>query len=73
VREFLLATSVLERLNGPLCDAVTGGSDGQVMLERIERANLFLVPLDEVRAGGATTSCSPTCCGPASSGSGQSR
>jgi LuxR family transcriptional regulator, maltose regulon positive regulatory protein len=49
VREFLLETSVLERLSGPLCDAVTGRTDGQAMLEAIERANLFLVPLDEVR------------------------
>ena len=49
VREFLLATSVLERLCGPLCDAVTGRGDGQAMLEAVERANLFLVPLDEVR------------------------
>jgi LuxR family maltose regulon positive regulatory protein len=49
VREFLLDTSVLERLSGELCDAVTGRSGGQAMLEAIERANLFLVPLDEVR------------------------
>jgi LuxR family maltose regulon positive regulatory protein len=49
VRTFLLETSVLERLSGPLCDAVTGQADGQAMLERVERANLFLVPLDEVR------------------------
>src|SRR6266536_1594473 len=49
VRTFLLETSVLERLSGALCDAVTGRSDGQAMLEAIERANLFLVPLDEVR------------------------
>ena len=49
VREFLLETSVLERLSGGLCDAVTGRADSQVMLERVERANLFLVPLDEVR------------------------
>ena len=49
VRTFLLETSVLERLSGPLCDAVTGRTDGQVMLEAIERAGLFLVPLDEVR------------------------
>jgi LuxR family transcriptional regulator, maltose regulon positive regulatory protein len=46
---FLLETSILERLSGPLCDAVTGRSDGQQLLERVERANLFLVPLDEVR------------------------
>jgi LuxR family maltose regulon positive regulatory protein len=46
---FLLETSVLDRLCGPLCDAVTGRPDGQRLLEAIERANLFLVPLDEVR------------------------
>ena len=49
VRTFLLQTSVLERLSGELCDAVTGRTDGQAMLEQVERANLFLVPLDEVR------------------------
>ena len=49
VRTFLLQTSVLERLSGELCDAVTGRTGGQVMLEQVERANLFLVPLDEVR------------------------
>jgi LuxR family transcriptional regulator, maltose regulon positive regulatory protein len=46
---FLLETSVLERLSGPLCDAVTGRTDSQQLLEQVERANLFLVPLDEVR------------------------
>ena len=49
VRAFLLQTSVLERLSGELCDAVTGRDDSQAMLEQVERANLFLVPLDEVR------------------------
>lgn len=49
VRSFLLETSILERLTGPLCDEVTGRSDGQAMLERLERANLFLVPLDDER------------------------
>jgi LuxR family maltose regulon positive regulatory protein len=49
VRRFLLHTSILERLSGPLCDAVTGDSDGQGMLEELERANLFLLPLDEQR------------------------
>ncbi len=49
VRAFLLETSILERLSGPLCNAVTGGSDGQDMLEELERANLFLVPLDHER------------------------
>ena len=46
---FLLETSVLQRLSGPLCDAVTGRADSQQLLEWIERANLFLIPLDEVR------------------------
>jgi LuxR family transcriptional regulator, maltose regulon positive regulatory protein len=49
MRGFLLETSVLERLSGELCDAVTGRSGGQAMLEQVERAGLFLVPLDEVR------------------------
>jgi LuxR family maltose regulon positive regulatory protein len=49
VRTFLVRTSILERLSGPLCDAVNQGSDGRDMLEDLERANLFLVPLDEER------------------------
>ncbi|HEX5300399.1 MAG TPA: LuxR C-terminal-related transcriptional regulator [Streptosporangiaceae bacterium] len=49
VRTFLLETSVLERLAGELCDAVTGRVGSQAMLAAIERAGLFLVPLDEVR------------------------
>jgi len=49
VRAFLLETSVLERLSGELCDAVTGRAGSQAMLADIERAGLFLVPLDEVR------------------------
>src|SRR5499427_91995 len=49
VRAFLLETSVLERLTGELCDAVTGRAGSQAMLEQVERAGLFLVPLDEVR------------------------
>jgi LuxR family maltose regulon positive regulatory protein len=47
--QFLLETSMLERLSGPLCEAVTGHTDSQQLLEQIERANLFLHPLDEVR------------------------
>jgi LuxR family transcriptional regulator, maltose regulon positive regulatory protein len=49
IRTFLLQTSVLERLSGPLCDAVlqTEGSAG--LLGRLERSNLFLVPLDDHR------------------------
>src|SRR5262245_30855289 len=49
VRSFLLQTSVLDQLSGPLCDVLTGRSDGQEMLSHLERANLFLVPLDEER------------------------
>ncbi len=49
VREFLLDTSVLDRLTGPLCDAVTGTHDALRMLENLERSNLFLVPLDTER------------------------
>jgi LuxR family transcriptional regulator, maltose regulon positive regulatory protein len=49
VRSFLLETSVLTRLTGPLCDAVTGGDGGKAMLEALDRANLFLVPLDDRR------------------------
>jgi LuxR family transcriptional regulator, maltose regulon positive regulatory protein len=49
VRTFLLETSVLDRLCGALCEAVTGRTGGQRLLEAIERANLFLTPLDEVR------------------------
>src|SRR5580692_1077265 len=49
VSELLLETSVLERLSGELCDAVTGRAGSQALLQDIERAGLFLVPLDEVR------------------------
>ena len=47
VREFMLRTSVVETLNAPLCEALTDTEDGGAMLERLERDNLFLVPLDE--------------------------
>jgi ATP/maltotriose-dependent transcriptional regulator MalT len=49
VRAFLVRTAILGRLCGPLCDAVTGGRDSAALLERIERDNLFLVPLDTTR------------------------
>jgi LuxR family maltose regulon positive regulatory protein len=48
-RAFLLDTSVLDQLTGALCDALTGRSDGQLMLETLERENLFVVPLDDER------------------------
>jgi LuxR family maltose regulon positive regulatory protein len=49
VRAFLLHTAVLPRLTAPLCDAVTGRANGQDMLDRLDAANLFLVPLDDER------------------------
>lgn len=49
VRSFLLQTAVLNRLTGSLCDTVTGGSGGKAMLEMLDRANLFLVALDDRR------------------------
>jgi LuxR family transcriptional regulator, maltose regulon positive regulatory protein len=49
VREFVLDTSVLDQLTGGLCDALTGRSDGQTVLETLERENLFVVPLDDHR------------------------
>jgi LuxR family maltose regulon positive regulatory protein len=49
VRTFLLETAVLDQLSGPLCDALTGRQDGRRMLELLERADLFVVPLDDQR------------------------
>jgi LuxR family maltose regulon positive regulatory protein len=49
VKRFLLETSVLERMTAPLCDALTGGTDGQELLVRLERENLFVVALDDER------------------------
>jgi LuxR family transcriptional regulator, maltose regulon positive regulatory protein len=48
-RAFLLRTSVLERLSGPLCDAVLGTDGSAEILGELERSNLFLVPLDDHR------------------------
>ena len=49
VRNFLLQTAILDRLNGPLCDAVTGQADSSARLEALQRGNFFLVPLDDKR------------------------
>src|SRR5829696_7782101 len=49
MREFLLKTSVPERMSAPLCDALTGRNDGQQMLERLEHDNLFVIALDDER------------------------
>jgi LuxR family maltose regulon positive regulatory protein len=48
-QEFLLRTSILDRLCGPLCEAVAGVPDGQARLEELERANLLIIPLDDER------------------------
>ena len=50
VRDFLLRTAILDRLHGPLCDAVTGGADGTRTLADLERENLFVSPLDTERS-----------------------
>ena len=47
--DFLMQTSVLERLTGSLCDCLTGRADSQRVLERLEQANVLLVPLDDER------------------------
>jgi LuxR family maltose regulon positive regulatory protein len=49
VQSFLLATSILKRFTGPLCDSVTGRNDGLEMLRQLEQANLFIIPLDNER------------------------
>lgn len=49
LRDFLLDTSVLPRMNGSLCEAVTGQPNAQDQLEKLEQLNLFIVPLDERR------------------------
>ena len=48
-REFMLRTSVLDEMSGPLCDEVAGVTDGAAILDRMERSGLFLVPLDNTR------------------------
>jgi LuxR family maltose regulon positive regulatory protein len=48
-QDFLLKTSILDRLSGPLCDAVTGHSGSSRLLDRLDHANLFIIPLDQSR------------------------
>lgn len=48
-RNFLLQTSILDRLNGSICDAVTVQPGGKSRLEQLQRGNLFLIPLDDKR------------------------
>ncbi len=49
VQVFLLRTSILERMSAPLCNVVAGREESQVVLEQLEAANLFLIPLDGER------------------------
>lgn len=50
MRSFLLHTSILERMTGGLCNALTDQADGQAVLESLERSNLFVIPLDDQRS-----------------------
>jgi LuxR family maltose regulon positive regulatory protein len=47
IQQFLLQTSILNKLNGEVCDAITGRTDGSQLLDRLLKANLFLIPLDD--------------------------
>jgi LuxR family maltose regulon positive regulatory protein len=47
IQQFLLQTSILDKLNGEVCDAVTGRADGAQLLDRVLKANLFLIALDD--------------------------
>ncbi len=49
IQAFLLQTALIDRLTASLCDALTGRDDGQRTLEKLERSNLFIVPLDGER------------------------
>jgi LuxR family maltose regulon positive regulatory protein len=49
IQNFLLQTSILNQLTGSLCDFLTGQDNGQQVLETLERANLFIIPLDDDR------------------------
>jgi ATP/maltotriose-dependent transcriptional regulator MalT len=49
LRDFMIQSSVLERLSGPLCTAVTGNPDSERLLQRLERENAFVIALDSKR------------------------
>ena len=49
LQEFILQTAILDRLSGPLCEAVTGRVGSRETLQRLEEVNLFLIPLDDER------------------------
>ena len=63
VRDLLLRTSILERVSGPLADALTGGAGAEAILQRLEDQNAFVSRARRWHGrGSATTTCSPTCC-----------
>ncbi|MBE9512041.1 MAG: hypothetical protein IMY71_14325, partial [Bacteroidetes bacterium] len=49
VKDFLLLTSILKQISGPLCDAVLNKNDSQLILESLEKNNMFIIPLDTER------------------------
>jgi LuxR family maltose regulon positive regulatory protein len=49
IKEFLLRTSILEQMSAPLCNAVLNINDSQLILETLEKNNMFVIPLDEER------------------------
>ena len=71
VQALMLRSSVLERLSGPVCDAVLEQQHSAPMLDALSHSNLFLIPLDGEGGWYASTRCSRSCCG--SSWSGVSR
>ena len=61
---FLTRTSILERMSGSLADVVTGRTGSGQVLDRLERRNLLVVPLDRLASGIAITISSVSCCTP---------
>jgi len=49
MQEFLLQTSILEHLNGPVCEYITGHKNAQNILQELEKSNMFIIPLDDRR------------------------
>lgn len=49
LEQFLLQTSILEQMNAGLCNVLTGRDDSQLLLEALEKSNLFVIPLDNTR------------------------
>jgi LuxR family maltose regulon positive regulatory protein len=49
IKEFLLQTSILEQMSAPLCNSVLNRNDSQLILETLDKNNMFVIPLDELR------------------------